>query len=123
MKKSEIKLIVLELLTIIILLLNIFVKNILNEYMLCILIGLGLGISIFLVGFEKSKTLEKSKIVHSPIKIPTIPIIPNNKNKIPDNFCIVFSEIYLFKNFPNKMAIKSHATIAQMAPAIKAILL
>jgi len=65
MKKSEIKLIVLELLTIIILLLNIFVKNILNEYMLCILIGLGLGISIFLVGFEKSKTLEKSKIVHS----------------------------------------------------------
>lgn len=65
MKKSEIKLVVLELLTLIILMLNIFVKNILNEYMLCLLIGMDLGISIFLVGFEKNKTLEKSKIVHS----------------------------------------------------------
>lgn len=41
---------------------------------------------------------------------------------MPDNFCIAFSEIYLFKNLPNKIAIKSQTTIAQILPTINAIL-
>lgn len=65
MKKSEINLIALELFTLAILLLNIFVKNILNEYMLCLLLCVSFAVSIFMVGFEKNKTLEKSNIIRS----------------------------------------------------------
>ena len=46
------------------------------------------------------------------------PINPKIKNKMPESFCIAFSEICLFKNLPKIIAIKSHTTIAEIAPKI-----
>ena len=50
------------------------------------------------------------------------PTNPKIKNKIPENFCITFSENFLLKTFPNIIAIKSLNTIATTAPNIKSIL-
>ena len=38
---------------------------------------------------------------------------------MPESFCIVFSEIYLFNTFPNIIAIESETTIPKIAPKIK----
>lgn len=62
MKRSEVKLIALVLLSSCLLLLNIFIKNILTEYLLIILLGIILGISVFLVGFEHNR-LQNKKVV------------------------------------------------------------
>lgn len=50
------------------------------------------------------------------------PIIPNIKNKRPESFFIASSEICLFKILPKIIAIKSHTTIAEIAPKISIIL-
>lgn len=71
MKKSEVKLIALVLLSSCLLLLNIFIKNILSEYLLAIFLGVILGISVFLVGFEHNK-LQNRKAVLSFIITYTI---------------------------------------------------
>ena len=46
------------------------------------------------------------------------PIKPKIRNRIPENFCIVVSDIFLLKTFPNTIAIKSLAIIAATAPKI-----
>ena len=63
MRKSERKLILVELITIFILILNIFVKNILNEYALAVVIALLTALVIFLVGYEKEKILNKKPLI------------------------------------------------------------
>ena len=64
MKRSALELIILEIVAIFILLLNIFLKNIMNsEYLLSIFIGIVLFISVLLVGFEKKKILQERKVV------------------------------------------------------------
>lgn len=63
MKKSEIKLISLVLLSSFILLLNIFIKNILTEYVLIVFLGIIFGISYYLVGFEKTRIQNKKDVL------------------------------------------------------------
>lgn len=63
MKKSEIKLISLVLLSSFILLLNIFIKNILTEYALIVFLGIIFGISYYLVGFEKTRIQNKKDVL------------------------------------------------------------
>lgn len=63
MKKSEVKLIALVLLSSCLLLLNIFIKNILTEYLLIILLGIILGISVFLVGFEHNRLQDRNTVL------------------------------------------------------------
>lgn len=63
MKRSEVKLIALVLLSSCLLLLNIFIKNILTEYLLIILLGIILGISVFLVGFEHNRLQDRNTVL------------------------------------------------------------
>lgn len=63
MKKSEIKLISLVLLSSFILLLNIFIKNILTGYTLIVFLGIIFGISYYLVGFEKTRIQNKKDVL------------------------------------------------------------
>lgn len=62
MKRSEIKLLILEIISILFLLFSIFVKNILNEYLINIILLLLFIITYFMVGFERSRHPEKKKI-------------------------------------------------------------
>lgn len=71
MKKSEVKLIALVLLSSCLLFLNIFIKNILSEYQLIVVLGVVLAISIFLVGFERNR-LQNRKTVLSFIITYTV---------------------------------------------------
>ena len=52
----------------------------------------------------------------------SIPNIPKIKNNMPENFWIIFSGIFLFKAFPNIIAIKSDTIIANIAPKTSIIL-
>jgi len=63
LKRSEVKLIVLEIVTLIILLFNIFLKNIFNEYTLFIFLSIIFILSILLVGFEGRKIVNIKKIL------------------------------------------------------------
>lgn len=47
------------------------------------------------------------------------PTIPKIKKSMPDNFCIFFSDIYLFNTFPKARAIESETTIPKIAPRIR----
>ena len=62
MKKGEIKLLLLEMFTIVILLLNIFIKNIFNDYTIVVFLSFMFGISVFFVGYEKDKVLDRKLI-------------------------------------------------------------
>ena len=61
MKKSEFKLMLLEIIVIILALFNIFERNIVNEYLIALVFGIMFIISYFLVGFEKERMLDKKK--------------------------------------------------------------
>ncbi len=63
MKKSEVKLIALILLSSCLLLLNIFIKNILSEYLLILFLGIIFGISVFLVGYEHNRLQNRKKVL------------------------------------------------------------
>ncbi len=63
MKKNEKKLINLVLLSSSILLLNIFIKNILTEYLLFVFLGIVFGISYYLLGFERTRIQDKKKVL------------------------------------------------------------
>lgn len=57
MKKSELKLLVIEIITILGLLLNIFVKNILNEYLMSLMFSILITIIVISMGYEKEKNV------------------------------------------------------------------
>ena len=63
MKLSEKKILVLEMLSIIVLLLNVFAKNIMDEWTINIFLIVTFAISIFLLGFEKNKIIDKKKVL------------------------------------------------------------
>lgn len=67
MKKNEKIVLSLELITFLLLILNIFVKNILTEYTIILFLLILFSISIVLIGFEKEKTLEKRKVLNQVI--------------------------------------------------------
>ena len=50
------------------------------------------------------------------------PINPKIINNIPDIFCIVVSDIYLFNNLPKIIASESLTTMPRIAPSINNIL-
>ncbi len=62
MKVSEKKIVVLECLTLLVLILNIFIKNIFNEYTIILFLGIILLVSVMLFGFEKKLTINNKKI-------------------------------------------------------------
>ena len=63
MKLSEKKIIGIELLSVICLLLNVFVKNIMNEWTISIFLAIIFVIALGLLGFEKMKVIDKQKIM------------------------------------------------------------
>ena len=63
MKRSELKLITLCLLSSFFLLFNIFIKNILDSYLLIVFLGVVFGILYFLVGFEKTRLRNKKEVL------------------------------------------------------------
>ena len=62
-KKTEKKILLLEFITLLFLILNVFVKNILTDYTIILFISILFFISIVLIGFEKEKIIEKRKII------------------------------------------------------------
>ena len=65
MKQSEIKLLILEFIGSLILILNIFVKTILNDYTIILFVVAMLALSYYMLGFEKSKKTDKKEIIRS----------------------------------------------------------
>ena len=63
MKLSEKKIIGIELISVICLILNVFVKNVMNEWTINVFLAVILVISFGLLGFEKMKTMDKQKIM------------------------------------------------------------
>lgn len=63
MKRNEKIILLLEMITILFLSLNVFVKNILTDYKLILFLLILFFISKFLIGFEKSKSLEERKVI------------------------------------------------------------
>lgn len=62
-KKNEKRILLLEIITLLFLILNVFVKNILTDYMIVLFLLILFFISIGLIGFEKEKTLEERKVL------------------------------------------------------------
>lgn len=62
-KKNEKMILLLEIITLLFLILNVFVKNILTDYTIILLLLILFLISIVLVGFEKEKTMEKKMVL------------------------------------------------------------
>lgn len=67
MKKSEIKLVVLEIISIFLFIVNIFTKYFDNQYIVIILLLLMFIISLFISRFEKEKILDKKSIIKNTI--------------------------------------------------------
>ncbi len=63
MKKNEKIILLIEIITLLFLILNIFVKNILTEYTIILFLLVLFILSVILVGFEKEKTIEKRKVL------------------------------------------------------------
>lgn len=63
MKKNEKRVLLLETFTLLLLILNVFVKNILNDYTLILFLLTLFLVSILFIGFEKERTKEEKKIV------------------------------------------------------------
>ena len=63
MKKSDKKLLIINMILIVVFLLNIFVKNIFNNYTLGIFLGIVLFITVKLVGYEKDKNVYEKNII------------------------------------------------------------
>ncbi len=63
MKLSVKKILILEMISIIILLLNAFVKNVMDEWTINIFLIIVFGLSVFLLGFEKNKIVDKKKVL------------------------------------------------------------
>lgn len=62
-KKNEKIILLIEIITLLFLILNIFVKNILTEYTIILFLLILFILSVILVGFEKEKTIEKRKVL------------------------------------------------------------
>jgi len=67
MKKSEIKLISLEIISIFLLIMNIFTKYFINQYIIIIILLLMFTISLFISSFEKEKILDKKSIIKNTL--------------------------------------------------------
>lgn len=63
MKKNEKRILLLEIITLLFLILNVFVKNILTEYTIFFFLLVLFLISIYLVGFEKQKILVEKRVL------------------------------------------------------------
>lgn len=63
MKKNEKRILLIEIIALLFLILNIFVKNILTEYTIILFLLILFILSVILVGFEKEKTIEKRKVL------------------------------------------------------------
>jgi len=63
LKKSEIKLIEIEIIIILALVLNVFVINIINEYLISLIFTIFSGLIIFLLGYEKEKNPYKKNLL------------------------------------------------------------
>lgn len=61
MIKSEKKLIIVEIVLSLLFLLNIFVKNILNDYLIILIISLAIGFIIWQMGYEKDDVIDNDK--------------------------------------------------------------
>lgn len=62
-KKNEKRILLIEIIALLFLILNIFVKNILTEYTIILFLLILFILSVILVGFEKEKTIEKRKVL------------------------------------------------------------
>lgn len=63
MKKNEKRILLIEIIALLFLILNIFVKNILTENTIILFLLILFILSVILVGFEKEKTIEKRKVL------------------------------------------------------------
>ena len=63
MRKYEKIILLLEIITLLLLILNVFVKNILTEYTIILFLLILFLISLALVGFKKERTIEKRKVL------------------------------------------------------------